>query len=151
MLSVLLATVSARCASVREGSDLVLEHEDAGCSRWADRAGGSHPSRRDGGLARCTGGGVASSAASALRGAVQFRRGMLNYGRKRRCRGAARARGGRLLARRGHVVRRVACPLRKRTFAKKDSTPHSSGPGPCKLKMQAIILHGKPVHHVRRP
>ena len=85
----------------------MLEHEDAGCSRWADRAGGSHPSRRDGGLARCTGGGVASSAAAALRGAVQFRRGIL-YGRKRRCRGAARARGGRLLARRGHVVRRVA-------------------------------------------
>ena len=62
MLSVLLATVSARCVSVREGSDLVLEHEDAGCSRWADRAGG-HPSRRGGGLARCTGGGGASSAA----------------------------------------------------------------------------------------
>ena len=38
MLSVLLATVSARCASVREGSDLVLEHEDAGCSRGAERA-----------------------------------------------------------------------------------------------------------------
>ena len=56
MLSVLLATVSARCVSVREGSDLVLEHEDAGCSRWADRAGGSHPSRRGVGLARCTGG-----------------------------------------------------------------------------------------------
>ncbi len=108
VLSVLLATVSARCVSVREGSDLGLEHEDAGCSRWADRAGGSHPSRRGGGLARCTGGGVASSAAAALRGAVQFRRGTL-YGRKRRCRGAARARGGRLLARRGHVVRRVAC------------------------------------------
>ena len=49
MLSVLLATVSARCVSVREGSDLGLEHEDAGCSRWADRAGGSHPSRRGGG------------------------------------------------------------------------------------------------------
>ena len=51
MLSVLLATVSARCVSVREGSDLGLEHEDAGCSRWADRAGGSHPSRCGGGLA----------------------------------------------------------------------------------------------------
>ena len=35
VLSVLLATVSARCVSVREGSDLGLEHEDAGCSRWA--------------------------------------------------------------------------------------------------------------------
>ena len=46
MLSVLLATVSARCVSVREGSDLGLEHEDAGCSRGDDRAGGSHPSRR---------------------------------------------------------------------------------------------------------
>ena len=109
MLSVLLATVSARCVSVREGSDLGLEHEDAGCSRGDYRAGGSHPSRRGGGLARCTGGGVASSAAAALRGAVRFRRGTF-YGRKCRCRGTARARGGRLLARRGHVVRRVACP-----------------------------------------
>ena len=62
------------------------------------------------GLARYTGGGGASSAAAALRGAVQFRRGTL-YGRKRRCRGAARARGVRLLARRGHVVRRVACKV----------------------------------------
>ena len=46
MLSVLLATVSARCVSVREGSDLVLEHEDAGCSRGAERAVAAHPPRR---------------------------------------------------------------------------------------------------------
>ena len=38
MLSVLLATVSARCVRVRDGSDLGLGHEDAGCSRCADRA-----------------------------------------------------------------------------------------------------------------
>ena len=42
MLSVLLATVSARCVRVREGLALGLEHEDAGCSRCAERAGGSH-------------------------------------------------------------------------------------------------------------
>ena len=85
-LSVLLATVSARCVRVRDGSNLGLGHEDAGCSRCADRAGGSHPSRRSGGLARCIGGGGASSAAAAVRGAVQFRRG--------RCTGVSAAAAG---------------------------------------------------------
>ena len=59
MLSVLLATVSARCVRVREGLALVLEHEDAGCSRCAERAGGSHRHV----ASTVTGGGGASSAA----------------------------------------------------------------------------------------
>ena len=46
MLLVLLAAVSARCVRVREGSDLGLEHEDAGCSRGAERAVAAHPPRR---------------------------------------------------------------------------------------------------------
>ena len=56
MLSVLLAAVSARCVRVRKDQALGLEHEDVGCSCGAERAGGSHPSRRGVGLARCTGG-----------------------------------------------------------------------------------------------
>ena len=41
MLSVLLATVSARCVRVKVGLGLGLEHEDPGCSRGAERDDGS--------------------------------------------------------------------------------------------------------------
>ena len=98
VLSVLLAAVSARCVRVRERSDLGLDHEDAGCSRGAERAVATSLATS---LARCAAGGGASSAAAAVRGAVRFRRGTF-HGRKCRCRGTARARGGRLLAQRGH-------------------------------------------------
>jgi len=41
MLSVLLATVSARCVRVKVRLGLGLEHEDPGCSRGAERDDGS--------------------------------------------------------------------------------------------------------------
>ena len=55
MLSVLLATVSARCVRVKVGLGLGLEHEDPGCSRGAERDDQHHPSR-------CTSGGSANTA-----------------------------------------------------------------------------------------
>ena len=69
MLSVLLATVSARCVRVRVGLGLGLEHEAPGCSRSAERDDGSITRH---GAPAASAVRHLHSAASAVRGACDF-------------------------------------------------------------------------------